>query len=153
MTNKNSSMTVSQLRAKISRFILVSNSILFAVCLMFFVFKGLDEEELTTLIGMLAPITSVYLAAIIKFAVANPQGIPPGDNKTVNKLYVNITYWAIPTHFVVLLLAISLFATGNFINFNALKLTFLLIETFFGAYVGIILASLFKIDNNDTKKE
>lgn len=141
-----SGLSETALRNKISRFIFISNGILFVLVIVYYILRGLDDEELTTLISLLAPISAVYMGAVIKYAVSNKNVISKKKEKPVNQLYVTITSWAIPLHFGILLLAISAKALFNWINFQELKITFAIVESFFGAYIGIIVASLFKVD-------
>jgi len=64
----------------------------------------------------------------------------------VNKLYTTVTYWTVPLHFFLLFVLITLTAF-NKLTFEQLKIYFALVETAFGAYVGIIISSLFKTDD------
>lgn len=147
-------MTESQLRTRISRFILISYSILFLSIIIFIILPGFDDDQLIVLIGFLTPIMAVYMSALIKYAVANknvtvvPQ---PGINKIkVNKLYVTVTNWAIPLHFILLFSLINLKAF-NQITFAQLNILFPVVEAAFGAYIGILMGSLFNV--NDLPKD
>lgn len=143
-------MDESKLRSRISKFVLISNFTLFFFIFLYYGFHGFDEEELTFLIGILAPITTVYMAAMVRYAVANKAvETPDVKARKVSKLYYNISMWAIPGHFVTIFLVISAKALFNFINFEELKIAFTVIETLFGAYVGIIVSSMFKVDENN----
>ncbi len=146
-------MTENQLRNKISRFIIISNSILYLSTIIYYFFLGFDDEELTVLIGLLTPITTVYMAAMIKYAVSNKNVMEnPEKDIRVNKLYITITSWAIPAHFFILFFAISAKALVNAINFEQLKIIFTIVESLFGAYVGIIVSSLYKVPKEDREK-
>lgn len=147
-------MTESQLRTRISRFILISYSILFLSIIIFIILPGFDDDQLIVLIGFLTPIMAVYMSALIKYAVANknvtvvPQ---PGINEIkVNKLYVTVTNWAIPLHFILLFSLINLKAF-NQITFAQLNILFPVVEAAFGAYIGILMGSLFNV--NDLPKD
>lgn len=136
----------TQLRNKVSRFIIISNSILYITTIVYYFLLGFDDDEFSILISLLTPITTVYMAAMIKFAVENKNQIEPeNQQQKVNQLYVTITYWAIPTHFIILFLAISAKALFNFITFDQLQVLFAIVESLFGAYVGIIVSSLYKV--------
>jgi hypothetical protein len=141
-------MNERKLRTRISKFIIISYSILFLSIIVYIILPGFDDEELLVLIGFLSPITAVYMGALIKYAVANknvPEDTKPGiDEIKVNKLYVTITNWAIPLHFILLFSLINLKAF-NLITFAQLKIFFPVIEAAFGAYIGIIIGSLFNV--------
>lgn len=144
-------MNESILRSKISKFVLISNFTLFFFIFLYYGFHGFDSEELTFLIGILAPITTVYMAAMVRYAVANKAVETTAEQtRKVSKLYYSISLWAIPGHFVAIFLVISAKALFNFINFEELKIAFTVIETLFGAYVGIIVSSMFKVENDES---
>lgn len=93
------------------------------------------------------------MAAMIKFAVSNKNVMEnPEKDVRVNKLYITITSWAIPAHFIILFLAISAKALINAINFEQLKIIFTIVESLFGAYVGIIVSSLYKVPKEEREK-
>jgi amino acid transporter len=147
-------MSESKLRNKISKFILISNAILFITIIVLYLFSGFLPDEFTTLITFISPVTAVYIGALVKFAVENKNVVE--DEKTekpVNRLYVTISYWSIPFHFFSIFIIVWLKAI-NLITFGDLKIAFSVIETFFGVYVGYVVSSLFKVDEgNDNKKE
>jgi hypothetical protein len=142
-------MTESKLRSRISMFIIISYSVLFLSIIIYMILPGFDDEELLLLIGFLSPVTAVYMGAMIKYAVAAKNitdEVKSGINeKKVNKLYVAITNWAIPLHFILLFSLINLKAF-NKMTFPQLKILFPVIEAAFGAYIGIITGSLFNIN-------
>lgn len=144
-------MTESVLRNRISRFLLISNAILFITIVVLYLFSGFLPDEFTVLIALIAPITAVYIGAMVKYAVENKNVIENASNdKPVNKLYVTISSWSIPFHFVSLFIIINLKAI-NLITFDDLKIAFSIIETFFGVYVGYIVSSLFKVEEKRTE--
>lgn len=139
-------MNESVLRNKISKFILVSNGILFVTIIALYLFSGFLADEFTVLIAMISPVTAVYIGALVKYAVENKNVIENEFNdRPVSQLYVTISYWSIPFHFISIFLLINLKAF-NLITFADLKIGFSIIETFFGVYVGYIVSSLFKVD-------
>jgi len=146
-------MNETKLRNRISKFILISNAILFITIITLYLFSGFLPDEFTTLIALISPVTAVYIGALVKYAVENKNVIDGGKNeKTVNKLYVTISYWSIPFHFVAIFLIVN-FKAINLITFDDLKIAFSIVETFFGVYVGYIVSSLFKVDEGGDKKE
>lgn len=145
-------MNENRLRNRISRFILISNVILYVSTFIYYILKGFDGEELSVIIALLSPVTAVYLAAMFKYAADTRHKEEPLDDRKVSKLYVMITNWSIPLHFGIIFLTISMKALFNFITFEQLKLIFAGTESLFGAYVGIIVASLYKVEVHDNKK-
>ncbi|MBN1250924.1 MAG: hypothetical protein JXR51_13985 [Bacteroidales bacterium] len=147
-------MKESTLRNSISKFILISNAILFVTIIALYFFNGFLPDEFTVLIAIISPVTAVYIGALVKYAIENKNVIEGGDEeKPVNQLYVTISYWSIPFHFSAIFIIVNLKAI-NLITFGDLKIAFSIIETFFGAYVGYIVSSLFKVDEpKEAKKE
>ena len=143
-------MTESNFRNMVSKFIIVSYSILFISIITCIILPGFDDEELMILMGFLTPITAVYMGALIKYAVVNKYTVDENVNleeKKVNKLYRAVTNWVIKLHFV-LLFVLVLLAAFNQITFDLLKILFPIVETAFGAYLGIIMDSLFKVESD-----
>ncbi len=146
-------MNESVLRNRISKFILISNGILFISIITLYLFSGFLPDEFTVLIALISPVTAVYIGALVKYAVENKNVIENEFNdRPVNQLYVTISYWSIPFHFVSIFLIINLKAF-NLITFDDLKIGFSIVETFFGVYVGYIVSSLFKVDEKRKMEE
>ncbi len=144
-------MSETTLRNKISKFILISNAVLFITIITLYIFNGFLPDEFTVLIALIAPVTAVYIGALVKFAIENKNVVDNNPSeKPVNKLYATISYWSIPFHFISIFLIINLKAI-NLLTFEELKIAFSIIETFFGAYVGYIVSSLFKTESNNKK--
>jgi len=142
-------MTETILRNKISKFILVSNAILFVTIITLYLFNGFLPDEFTVLLALIAPVTAVYIGALVKYAIENKNIVDNNPKeRPVNQLYITISYWSIPFHFVSIFIMINLKAI-NLLTFEELKISFTIIETFFGAYVGYIVSSLFKTEKND----
>jgi len=140
-------MTIANLRNKISRFVLISNGILYTLVVIFYAMYGFDDEELLTLIALLTPLTAIYLGSMIKFVVENRFKIENAETSVkVSKSYISVTTAVIYSHFVILILAISAKALFNYISFEDLKIIFTIVEGLFGTYSGLISSSLFKSD-------
>ena len=145
-------MTIEKLRNKISRFVLISNGILYTLVILFYAFYGFDEEELLTLIALLTPLTAIYLGNMIKFVVETRFQVGNVESSIkVSKLYVSVTTVVIYSHFVILILAISAKALFNFISFSDLQIIFTVVEGLFGTYSGLISSSLFKVEDEEAK--
>jgi hypothetical protein len=146
-------MKESVLRNRISKFILISNAILFVVIITLYLFSGFLPDEFTVLIALISPVTAVYIGALVKYAIENKNVVE--DEKAdpiVNQLYVTLSSWSIPFHFFSIFAIISLKAM-NLITFGDLKIAFSIVETFFGAYVGYIVSSLFKVESPQKKED
>jgi len=116
-------------------------------------FSGFLPDEFTVLIAFIAPVTAVYIGALVKYAIENKNVIDNNPNeKPVIQLYVTISYWSIPFHFVSIFVIVVL-KSVNLMTFEELKISFSIIETFFGAYVGYIVSSLFKTESDDKKDD
>jgi hypothetical protein len=146
-------MSESILRNKISRFILISNAVLFVTIITLYLFNGFLPDEFSVLIALISPVTAVYIGALVKYAIEN-KNVIEGEikEKPVNQLYVTISYWSIPFHFVSIFLIINLKAI-NLLTFEELKIAFSIIETFFGVYVGYIVSSLFKTESKEKEDD
>jgi hypothetical protein len=146
-------MSESKLRNRISKFILISNAILFITIIVLYLFSGFLQDEFTVLIALISPVTAVYIGALVKYAVENKNVIENEKTEVpVNKLYVTISLWSIPFHFISIFVIVNLKAL-NIITFGDLKIAFSLVETFFGVYVGYIVSSLFKVDMPEKKEK
>ena len=146
-------MSENRLRNRIGKFILVSYSIIFLLIIVYSILPGFDEERFGVLIGYLAPVGAVYIGALIKYSIAN-RNVNENDaleEKKVNHLYVIITNWAIPLHFVLIFLFINLVAL-NQIDFKMLNYLFSGTETLFGVYIGLIISSLYNVDNETVQE-
>ena len=148
------SITEAQYRNRLGRFILVSNLVFGCLLIFFYLIRGFDTEEFTDLIKVIIPIKSAYLTALIRYVVANRNVIDKKDQPTikVNQLFVSTSFIMIIVHIVSLITATSLYALFNLMDFGALMNIILGLETFFGVYVGVIIASMFKVEDEKEGK-
>jgi len=148
-------ITEDKLRSRVSKRVLILNCILFAILVVAYIFRGFTPEQFSVLLGLLMPVTLVYASALVKYIVENRYIEKNNDTtqeKQLTKIYISLTNWMIPLHFIILLLAIILFALGgSIITFGDLKLVFIFIESTFAVYVGLIINSLFKEKNPTTQ--
>lgn len=139
-------MNENSFRNSIGRFILISNMVFFVLTMIFYVLKGFSGAELKEILKALVPVQTVYMAAIIKYMIANKTvEEKPEENKLLNKGYVFTVRLIVNVHILLLMLVISLKAIGGLISNEMMTNLILIIETFFGAYIGSIIASLFPI--------
>lgn len=92
----------------------------------------------------------LYITAIIKFLITN-SAKQSADSLTVTREFVFISF-LIPLLFVLFLTSIIILKTLNigFSTFEEFKATLSLGETAFGAYVCLILSSLYEMNRNHT---
>ena len=144
-------MTLAQHRNKIGKFILFANLGLFVLIFVLFVIGGYTDEELIDVLKFLLPIKSIYMTALVKHVVTNRNAdkVSEEDNQNIKPLYKNVTDLIVYSH--ILLLGLFVVLCGiNLLSFEFLINSIAIIETFFGAYVGIIITDLFKADKTDT---
>lgn len=144
-------MTLAQHRNKIGKFILFANFGLFVLIFVLFVIGGYTDEELINVLKFLLPIKSIYMTALVKHVVTNrnADNVSEEDNQNIKPLYKNVTDLIVYSH--ILLLSLFVVLCGiNLVSFDFLINSIAIIETFFGAYVGIIITDLFKVDKTDT---
>jgi hypothetical protein len=142
-------ITENQLRNQLGRFILISNLGFGALIVLYYLARGFDDEEFVELLKILVPIKSAYLTALTRFVITN-KNVISGEEDTspkVNSLFASTSFIIIVVHISSLIIAVSLYALFNSMEFESLKNIILGLETFFGVYVGLIIASMFKIDS------
>ncbi len=115
---------------------------------MLYFFGGFLFEEMTTTIALIIPMFSIYTTSIIKYIIANKNKIET-ELKLINKAYAFIAF-AIPLIFVLLILSIVFMKVFNigFSSFEQFKTMLAISETAFGAYIGLVLTSLFEISQS-----
>jgi|LakMenEpi03Aug12_release.lakeMendotaPanAssembly.Ray.scaffolds.fasta_scaffold331958_2 hypothetical protein len=141
-------MKESQLKNAIGIFIILSYFLVILLTLVVWLLGGLLFEEMTTTIALIIPMFSLYLTAILKYIIANkmPQTM---REKRLSKVYIFISF-LIPILFLIVLITIILMKSFNvgFSDFEQFKIMLGVIQTAFGAYMGLILSSLFEIEGS-----
>lgn len=136
-------------KTKVGKFIFFSNLALFGVLFIFYSLKGFDDEQFIDLLKLLAPINALYFTVLIKYILANKINIEvPIDKKPLSSLYKTVVKLMIYIHIISLLIIVTSKALFNLFEYNTMKNIVVLIETFFGAYIGFIMTSLFNIPEN-----
>jgi predicted CDP-diglyceride synthetase/phosphatidate cytidylyltransferase len=106
------------------------------------------------LIKLLAPIKAVYMTALVKFVIANRKMNEKEIGKLaqpINSLYKTVTSIMIYCHILSLITIVTLFALFRIMDFITLKNMILLLEFFFGAYIGLIMTDMFKTEEKEEK--
>jgi hypothetical protein len=141
---------------KIGKFIFFSNLSLFGILFILYILKGFTNDEFLDLMKLLAPIKAVYMTALIKFVVAN-RNISDNEikksRKQVSSLYKTVTSIMIYSHITSLITIVTLFALFRIFDFASLKNLIVLIEIFFGAYIGLIMTDMFKTEEKEEKQD
>lgn len=137
-------------RNRLGRFILISNIGFALLIVLFFLLGGFDNEEFTEIMKILIPIKSVYLTAFIKYVIANKNLEPVGEGERVilNPLYATTSFVIILTHISSLVICTTLYALFNIMMFDVLISVIIFIESLFGVYVGLFMASMFKVEED-----
>ncbi|MBU6342571.1 MAG: hypothetical protein KGS48_13840 [Bacteroidetes bacterium] len=130
-------------RTRIARLILVYHFTLIGISSVFYILKGFDFEEFTTLIGILAPVTALYGGAVFRFigrSITEPN-LSGQNNTPINGL----VKWLVNGHFIAMLSLISLKALApNILNFQDMTMFLTLVESALGVYMGNIILALFE---------
>ena len=146
-------ITEAQLRDRLGRFILISNLAFGGLIVIYYLARGFTDEEFVELLKIIVPIKAAYLTALTRFVVANRNVVEPkeDDSLQVNALFASTSFIMITVHISSLIVAVSLYALFNSMEFDSLKNIILGLETFFGVYVGLIIASMFRVDNPEER--
>ena len=139
-------------RTRIARQILIYHFALIIVSCVFYILRGFDLEEFTSLMGILAPITALYGGAVFRFlgrSITEPN-LSAQNGAPIN----NLVKWLVNGHFVAVLILISLKALApNLLNFQDMTMFLTLVESALGVYMGNIILALFegKTPNGEKK--
>lgn len=122
------------------------------ILLVFFLFLPMNDfSQLTTTLGLIVPMFSVYTTAIVRFIIKNMEHTEPSQ-QNVSRMFVFLSFF-LPSVFVMYLSSIILMKAYNyaFSNFDNFKVVIGLSETFFGVYVGQIIVSLYETGDEKQK--
>lgn len=144
-------MKESIFRNKLGNFILISTLGFAILIVLYYFLGGFTNEEFTDLLKLLAPIKAVYLTALIRYVIANrnvKQEVPNEVEPEITSLFAQTSFIIIFLHITTLIVITSMNAMFNAIDFKVLLNLIIGIETFFGIYVGMFMASMFKIEDD-----
>lgn len=130
-------------RTRIARLILIYHFILIGVSCVFYILRGFDFEEFTSLMGVLAPITALYGGAVFRFL---GRSITEPNLAAQNGFPINsLVKWLVHGHFIVVLTLITIKALApNVLNFQDMTMFLTLVESALGVYMGNIILALFE---------
>lgn len=143
-------MTVTdvQLRNRIGRFILISNAVFMVSLLLLYLLAGFTDQEFQSLLKMLAPVKAIYLTALVKYAIANKHESTVADSgRPLSPLFSQASYYFIFGYMIALIFITWGYAFFNIVLFETLENLLATLETFFGVYVGLFIADIFKVDS------
>lgn len=144
-------MTEDALRNRVGVFLILSNLAVVFTALCFYFLGGFLFEEITTTIALIVPMFSVYTTAIVRSFVAHRRSTEDTSPK-VSGTYVFIA-WLFPvvfTAYLVALVVLKSYSIG-FATFEQFKALLIASETVFGAYVGLVLSSMFRIEKQSAQ--
>ena len=132
-------------RARIARMILIYHFILIGTSCVYYLLRGFDFEEFTSLMGVLAPVTALYGGAVFRYigrSITEPNFNGKNGNFPINSL----VKWLVHGHFVTVMLLISMKALApNVLNFQDMTMFLTLVESALGVYMGNIILALFEV--------
>lgn len=130
-------------RTRIARLILVYHFALIGAACVYYILRGFDFEEFTSLMGILAPVTALYGGAVFRFlgrSITEPN-LGDQNDAPINSL----VKWLVHGHFIIVLSLISLKALApNILNFQDMTIFLTFVESALGIYMGNIILALFE---------
>ncbi len=130
-------------RSWISLSLICGNLFTFIVILTLWIIGGFSNSEFKQLILLMTPLLFAYATPVIKYIISSRSDIKPDDN-FVN----NMSFWVIVMiPITVQLITISLCIIKSFNigiqSFDDLQLALGSIQTIFGAFIGLVVSTLF----------
>jgi hypothetical protein len=144
-------MIESDLRNRISIFLIVSHLLIFLLLIATFVVGGLTQSEFTTSLSVVVPM----LAALTGLAIGYVTSVKKKSqlsafSEELAGVYV-FTSFLLPIVFVLAVAAVIVVKVVNYVSFEQFKIILAAVETTFGAYTGKVMASLFDKQQEQSK--
>ena len=135
-------------RTRIARLILIYHFALIGASCVFYILRGFDFEEFTSLMGILAPVTALYGGAVFRFL---GRSITEPNLNGQNGAPINgLVKWLVNGHFVIVLSLITIKALApNILNFQDMTMFLTLVESALGVYMGNIILALFEVKSGE----
>lgn len=144
-------MIESDLRNKISIFLIVSHVLIFLLLIVMFVMGGLTQSEFTTSLSVVVPMLAALMGLAIGYVTSvKKKSQLSAFSKELAGVYV-FTSFLLPIVFVLAIVAVIVVKVVNYISFEQFKIILAALETTFGAYTGKVMASLFEKQQEETK--
>jgi len=135
-------------RTRIARLILLYHFALIGASCVYYLLRGFDFEEFTSLMGILAPVTALYGGAVFRFLGRSIT--EPNLNGQNGSPISSMVKWLVHGHFITVMVLISLKALApNILNFQDMIMFMTLVESALGVYMGSIILALFEGGKKD----
>jgi hypothetical protein len=144
-------MIESDLRNRISIFLIVSHLLIFLLLIATFVAGGLTQSEFTTSLSVVVPM----LAALTGLAIGYVTSVKKKSqlsafSEELAGVYV-FTSFLLPIVFVLAVAGVIAVKVVNYVSFEQFKIILAAVETTFGGYTGKVMASLFDKQQEQAK--
>jgi len=138
-------MRDEELKERIGLFVIVSHFLCVVLVVVFFLMGGFEFDEMTTIISLVLPVFAVYTSGIVKYIISRKHKSTKG--RLVSKSYAFISF-LMPVVFIAAVFSVITLSAFNygFSSFEQLKYMLGLVEVVFGAYMGVIMASMYELD-------
>ncbi len=139
-------MPDNQLQQRISIQIITGYGSLILLTILLYAFSGIIDDELISILTTLSAISALYVAPLFQFF---SEGLKRVEKTVINAeisntFSVKLIKLIIPAHFVIVG-GLIFIKSLNILSFKEMNLFLGFIETTFGAYMGYIITSLFKL--------
>lgn len=139
-------MTENNVRNAIGILVIVANIAVVLCTLILYFLGGFLYDEMTTTVALIVPMFSVYSTAIIKSIIAK-RNVLIDNSPVVSKSFIFVS-WLIPVAFIIYLVTLVFLKAFNigFSTFEQFKGLLVASETIFGAYLGLVIRSMFTVE-------
>ena len=138
------SLSITQLRSRMAGQIIVFNTLLVVLTIVYYIAKGFDAEEFSSLLTLLTAVSAIYFGTLFQYIGNSLQAIVVHRNHPIPKV-AQLIQWIVPVHFILIAGIISAKAFTQ-ITFKEMNIFLGLIEAIFGTYVGYIITTLFNLE-------
>jgi len=126
-------------------FLIYSHLIVIISLVLLRIIGGFDQEEFSTLLGIIMPMFSGYTTAILFFIIEDRHNINQGGGRPLNFTYRLLAYTFTSLFIAIIVCSIWLQAYNlAFDNFEDFKTFILSIESIFAVYCGYLIYAVFK---------
>jgi hypothetical protein len=130
-------------RIRVARLILIYHFTLIAASSVYYILRGFDFEEFTSLIGILGPVTALYGGAVFRYIGRSIT--EPNLNGHGGAPISSLVKWLVNGHFAIVFGLITLKAFApNILNFQDMTMFLTFVESAIGIYMGNIILALFE---------
>lgn len=140
-------MTLSRIRTRISRQIILFNLILIGLLVLYKLLNGFDMGEFSATLTLISSVSAIYVGILFKYI---GKSVLPSDDPNANQpvAHQSLLTWIVPVHFGILLLILSLKAF-TVITFQTMNLLLAFIEMGFGGAIGYLLMAVYELKEEE----